>query len=102
MTVNNFYEQSDKNQQDGPGGRVAFGHIADQKSGIARFLGLSVGVLSAAMSAVLSAACHREVSGMSASPQTSKTHPQSVCGFSATGGGMILRVLKFVTIRDSF
>ena len=45
MTVNNFYEQSDKNQQEGPGERTAFGHIADQKSGIARFLGLSVGVL---------------------------------------------------------
>jgi hypothetical protein len=45
MAVNNFYEQSDKNQQEGPGERVAFRHIADQKSGIARFLGHSVGVL---------------------------------------------------------
>jgi hypothetical protein len=45
MTVNNFYEQSDKNQQEGSGERVAVRHIADQKSGIARFLGLSVGVL---------------------------------------------------------
>jgi hypothetical protein len=24
MTVNNFYEQSDKNQQEGPGQKVAF------------------------------------------------------------------------------
>jgi hypothetical protein len=30
MTVNNFYEQSYKNQQEGPGQRVAFGHTAGQ------------------------------------------------------------------------
>jgi hypothetical protein len=67
---NNFFEKSDKNQQEGPSWRAAFGHTAGQKLGIVRFSVFSVGLLSAAMSAVLSAACQQKVSGMSAQPQT--------------------------------
>jgi hypothetical protein len=44
-TRNNFLQQSDKNQQEGPGWRAAFGHIADQKLGIVRLPVFSVGLL---------------------------------------------------------
>jgi len=99
---NNFLQQSDKNQQEGPGWRAVFGHIAGQKLGIVRLSAFSVGLLSAAMSAVLSAACQQKVSGMSAQPQTKTTHPQSACGFSATGGGMIFGWLSLLPSETHF
>jgi hypothetical protein len=42
---NNFLQQSDKNQQEGPGWRAAFGHIASQKLGITGLSVFSVGLL---------------------------------------------------------
>jgi hypothetical protein len=42
---NNFFEKSDKNQQEGPGWRAAFGHTAGQKLGIPGLSVFSVGLL---------------------------------------------------------
>jgi hypothetical protein len=42
---NNFFEQNDKNQQEGSGWRAAFGHIAGQKLGITGLSVFSVGLL---------------------------------------------------------